>query len=143
MKSFAIFLSLAVVACFAFADDDPYASPDWGYAYWDPHYIPDSSPEALHTFHDEMIPMMEARGHAESAYIRENAWDLYLAAKDVPGSLDGGTHYQSKYYNKAARELVRDCKELHTLAYGAPSWVLYDKMREVESDFLRCASLSE
>ncbi len=122
---------------------DPYANPDWGYSFTDPHYLPSCAPCELAAFWNKMIPMLEARGSAESAYLREHSKELLVYAREVKGSLEGGTKYQRKFYNEAAADLVRACKELHVLSYGAPSPSLYSEMRKVEDAYVRLANLCE
>ena len=132
--------------CDSRCDND---QPDWGYAYQNPHYVPDCAPKALHHFHDVFIPMYEARHSKESAYLREYACELYYAAKDVPGSL---TDYSScschsgdqrKHFNRAAHDLVKSCKRLKEVAWGGANAEVYDQMRQIERDYLRVANLSE
>lgn len=122
---------------------DPYASPDWGYSFTDPHYLPCCAPVELEAFWHKFIPMLEARGSAESAYLRENSKELLAYARDVKGSLDYGTRYQKKFYNEAAADLVRACKELYVLSYGAPSPALYSEMHKVQDAYVRLANLCE
>lgn len=123
--------------------------PDWGYAYQNPHYIPESAPPALQRFHDVFIPMYEARHSKESAYIRESASDLYNVARDIPGSLvhnrTGESHSieQLKHFNQAAKDLVRSCKQLKKIVHGGANAEVYDQMRQIERDYLRVANLSE
>jgi len=136
-------LALLLFGTVAWAADDPYADPDWGYSFTDPHYLPSSAPAELEAFWHKMIPMLEARGSVESAYLRENSKELLSYARDVKGSLENGSKYQRHFYNKAAADLVRSCKELHTLSYGAPSPALYSEMRKVEDAYVRLANLCE
>ena len=151
------YLSLAIVlfgSAVAWAGDccekercsgscDHYANPDWGYSYTNAHYLPDNPPAELEAFWHKMIPMIEARHTAESAYLREYSKELLDYARDVPGSLEGGSSYQRHFYNKAAKDLVRSCKELYVLSYGAPSASLYSEMREVQDAYVRLANLCE
>ncbi|MBU0690672.1 hypothetical protein KKH18_02555 [bacterium] len=143
MRTLLICLLCAGLTFAAFASDDPYADPDWGYSFNDPHYIPDSAPEALQVFYNEMVPMLEARKSAESAYLREYAEALFQASREVPGSLEDGTYHQRKHYNRAARSLRQNCKELRELAHGGSTQALYKEMREIEADFVRLANLSD
>lgn len=122
---------------------DPYARPDWGYSYTNGHYLPDCPPCELKAFWNVMIPMLEARHSAESAYLRENSKCLLEHAREVKGSLRHGTRYQRHFYNEAAADLVRACKELHVLSYGAPSASLYSEMNKVEEAYVRLANLCE
>ncbi len=151
------YLSLAIVlfgSAVAWAGDcrhekkgccegDPYANPDWGYSYTNPHYLPDNPPAELEAFWHKMIPMSEARHSGESAYLREYSKELLDYARDVKGSLDNGSRYQRHFYNKAAADLVRSCKELHIMSYGAPSSTLYSEMHKVEEAYVRLANLCE
>ncbi|MBK6909736.1 MAG: hypothetical protein IPK53_06630 [bacterium] len=123
--------------------EDPYANPDWGYSYRNAHYLPDNPPAELEAFWHKLIPMLEARHTAESAYLREYSKELLTYARDVKGSLDEGTRYQKHFYNEAAADLVRACKELHVLSYGAPSPSLYAEMHKVEEAYVRLANLCE
>lgn len=143
MRTLLICLLCAGLSCAAFASDDPYADPDWGYSFNDPHYIPDAAPTALHAFYDEMVPMLEARKSSESAYLREYAEALFQASRDVPGSLDNGTYHQRLHYNRAARSLRHNCKQLRELAHGGSTQALYQEMREIEADFVRLANLAD
>ena len=99
-------LALLLFGTAAMAADDPYADPDWGYSFMDPHYLPTSAPAELEAFWNKFIPMLEANWSAESAYLRENSKELLSYARDVKGSLDDGTPYQKKFYNEAAADLV-------------------------------------
>lgn len=123
--------------------------PDWGYAYQNPHYIPDSAPPALQRFHEVFIPLYEARHSKESAYIRENASDLYSVARDILGSLvrvgtaESHSNKQLKHFNQAAKDLVRSCKQLKKIVHGGANAEVYDQMRQIERDYLRVANLSE
>lgn len=139
------FSIIALVLCgaAAFANDDPYADPDWGYSYNDPHYLPDNPPAELEAFWHKFIPMLEAEWSGESAYLREHSKELLTYARDVKGSLENGTKYQRHFYNVAAADLVRACKELHLLSYGAPSAALYSEMNKVEDAYIRLANLCE
>lgn len=123
--------------------DDPYADPDWGYSYNNAHYLPDNPPAELEAFWHKMIPMLEARHTAESAYLREYSKELLCYARDVKGSLEGGTRYQRHFYNEAAADLVRACKELHVQSYGGRSAALYSEMHKVEDAYIRLANLCE
>ncbi|MCB1058632.1 MAG: hypothetical protein KDB65_00240 [Calditrichaeota bacterium] len=136
-------LALLLFGTAAMAADDPYADPDWGYSFMDPHYLPTSAPAELEAFWNKFIPMLEANWSAESAYLRENSKELLSYARDVKGSLDDGTPYQKKFYNEAAADLVRACKELRTLSYGAPSAALYSEMHKVSDAYIRLANLCE
>lgn len=136
-------LALLLFGTAAMATDDPYADPDWGYSFTDPHYLPTSAPAELEAFWNKFIPMLEAEWSAESAYLRENSKELLSYARDVKGSLENGTPYQTKFYNEAASDLVRACKELRTLSYGAPSAALYSEMHKVEDAYIRLANLCE
>lgn len=145
MTNLRFYLLALVLLCatVAFAADDPYADPDWGYSYTNPHYLPDNPPAELEAFWHKMIPMMEARHSGESAYLREYSKELLNLARDVKGSLEGGSSYQRHFYNKAASDLIRACKELHVLSYGAPSHSLYSEMHVVEEAYVRLANLCE
>ena len=143
MKSLLICLLCAGFAIAAFAADDPYADPDWGYAFNDPHYISDGAPDVLVAFYNEMVPMMEARKSSESAYLREYADALFQAAREVPGSLEDGTYHQRKHYNHAARSLRRNCKDLRELAHGGSTQALYWEMKQIEADFVKLSNLSD
>jgi hypothetical protein len=143
MRTLIFCLLCAGLSLPVFADDDPCVDPDWGYSFNDPHYISDNAPPALADFYDRLIPMLEARKSAESAYLREHAEELYLASKEVAGSLECGTDHQRKHFNRAARSLRGNCAELMELAHGAQSRVLYKEMREIEADFVRLSNLSE
>jgi hypothetical protein len=131
------------LASFAGDSDDPYADPDWGYSFNDPHYISANAPQELLSFYDQMVPMIEARKSAESAYLRQYAADLYEVSRYVAGSLEDGTKHQRKHYNRAARSLRQNCAELRELSHGASSASLYGEMKEIEADFVRLANLSE
>ncbi len=138
-----LLLCVTLLTCAAWANEDPYASPDWGYSFNNAHYLPHAAPPALEAFWHKLIPMVEARHTAESAYLREYSAELLDYARDVKGSLDGGSKYQRHFYNKAASDLVRSCKELHKLSYGGPSHALYAEMRSVEEAYIRLANLCE
>lgn len=122
---------------------DLYKHPDWGYSYNDPHYLSSCAPCELKCFWEIMIPMLEARKSAESAYLRENSDRLLYCAKKVPGSLEWGTYHQRKHYNRAAKELVRGCENLRELSWGASSSSLYSEMKQVEASFVRLNNLCE
>jgi hypothetical protein len=143
MRTLFICLLCAGLSFSAFASDDPYADPDWGYAYNDPHYIPDTAPAALQAFYDKMVPMMEARKSAESAYLREYADALFQTAREVPGSLENGTYHQRKHYNTAAHSLRANCKDLRELAHGGSTDALYWEMKQIEADFVKLSNLSD
>ncbi len=143
MRTLLVCLLCAGLSIAAFASDDPYADPDWGYSYNDPHYIPDSAPEALHVFYDEMVPMLEARKSSESAYLREYADALFQASRKVSGSLEDGTYHQRKHFNRAAKSLRRNCKDLRELAHGGTTQALYWEMKQIEADFVRLSNLSD
>jgi hypothetical protein len=118
--------------------------PDWGYAYQNPHYVPDNAPPAVRSFHDAFIPMYEARHSRESAYIRENACQLYDAARAVPGSLTSyASADQRQHFNRAAKDLVRSCQRLKEIVHGGANAEVYDQMHQIERDYLRVANLSE
>lgn len=153
-----IIVFLLVIAVFAFAGDNcgnncgaskgccgskAGCGPDWGYAYNDAHYIPDCSPQPMRVFHEKLIPMIEARKSNESAYIREYADQLYRASKQVPGSLKACDRSIRKAYNQAAKNLVRNCKQLRHLAYGGATWELYNQVREIEADMIQLANLAD
>jgi hypothetical protein len=143
MRTLIFCLLCAGLSISAFADDDPYIDPDWGYSFNDPHYLSDNAPLPLKDFYDLFIPMLEARKSSESAYLREHAEDLYLASRDVAGSLENGTDHQRKHFNHAARSLRANCAELMELVHGGQSRVLYKEMREIEADFVRLSNLCE
>src|SRR3989339_828677 len=117
MRTLILCLLCAGLSLSAFATDDPYADPDWGYAFNDPHYLSANSPQPLADFYDVFVPMLEAHKSAESAYLREHADDLYKASKEVAGSLENGTPHQRKHFNRAARSLCGNCADLKELAH--------------------------
>ncbi len=143
LRHFIALTAFLLLASGAFASDEDYDRPNWGYTFIDAHYTPWNCPEELATFHDQLVPMMEARGHVESAYIREYADALYRASKDVGGSLSHDNADIRKHYNRAARELVRHCARLREIVYGAPSAHLYSEMEAIENTYIRLAALAD
>ncbi len=125
-------------------------NPDWGYAYQNPHYLPDCASKSLQCFHNAFIPMYEARHSKESAYLRENACELYYAAKRITdGSYDDcclkccSDPAQQKHYKRAVKDLQKSCKRLKEVAWGGANAEVYDQMRQIERDYIRVANLSE
>jgi hypothetical protein len=142
MRRFLPLLLIAVVVLFS-AGVSAADKPDWGYTWIDAHYVPDNAPVELKDFHTAFVPMLEARGSAESAYLRENADELYRLAKDVPGSWSSDDHDLRKHYNRAAHDLVKNCARLREIAFGGPSGEVYATMKRVEDNFLRLANLCQ
>lgn len=145
MKITRIFLlaSLLVWALPGWADDDNADRPDWGYTWIDAHYLPDKASTELKDFWNAFVPMMEARTHAESAYIREHAEELYHLAKQVPGTLDSESGYNKKYYNRAARAMAKHADRLRDVVYGSPSSVLYEEMKAIEDNYIRLCNFCD
>jgi hypothetical protein len=146
----AIFLAVLIIfsaACACSNGDNGCKSkcdpPDWGYTYQSAEFAPSEAPCTVKAFHEKLIPLMEARWSHESAYIYENACELYCAAKKVPGSLKCACDTQKKHFNNAARDLVSDCARLKEIAYGAPASVIYKQVQTIEDDFVRICNLSE
>jgi hypothetical protein len=117
--------------------------PDWGYTYQTAEFAPDHAPCAVKTFHDKLIPLMEARWSHESSYIYDNACELYCAAKKVPGSLKTCCDKQKEHFNNAAHDLVHDCARLKEIAHGASSRMMYDQIKLIEDDYIRVCNLTE
>ncbi len=127
-----------------------YDNPDWGYSYQNPHYLPDGASRALRCFHNAFIPMYEARHSRESAYLRENANELYCAAKRITdGKYEDcsmrccSDPAQKKHYKRAVKDLVKSCARLKEVAWGGANAEVYDQMRQIENDYIRVANLSE
>ncbi|MBI5059434.1 hypothetical protein HZB60_06600 [candidate division KSB1 bacterium] len=142
MRRFLPLLLIIFVALFvggARAED----KPDWGYTWIDAHYVPDNAPDELKSFHEVFIPMLEARGSAESAYLREHADNMYRLSKQVRGSWNSDDGDLRKHFNRAAHDLVSHCAKLREQAFGGSSPVVYQTMKDVEHDYLRLANLCE
>lgn len=127
-----------------------YESPDWGYSYQNPHYLPDNASRALRCFHNVFIPMYEAKHSRESAYLRENAGELFCAAKRLTDAKCDNCSMkccddpvQKKHYKRAVKDLVKSCARLKEVAWGGANAEVYDQMRQVERDYIRVANLSE
>jgi hypothetical protein len=139
-----IFAGLFLTAVsLSWASDNQEDRPDWGYTWIDAHYLPDNASDELKEFWNAFVPMMEARTHAESAYIREYAADLYKLAKQVPGTLDTDNGYNKKYYNRSAHQIVKHAARLKDVVYGSPSSVLYEEMKAIEDNYIRLCNFCD
>lgn len=117
--------------------------PDWGYAYQTADFYPDTAPRELKQFHKVLIPVREARKSGETAYVRENARQLYKAAKRVRKSRPDVAPVQRKHYAQAARELVSDSKRLKRIVHGGSDDAVIAQVKCIEEDFIRLANLSD
>ena len=154
MRSFLLTIVLAFSVSFALAGDNcggcskschtKCGGPDWAVTYNSAFYMPDCAPEALEDFQEALIPVIEARRSMEEAYIRENAGCLYRASKEVAKMHEECcSKMDRKHYKRAAKDLVRDCKQLKELAYGGSSSALYEHVKNIEQDFIRLSNLCE
>lgn len=125
------------------AGDNQEDRPDWGYTWIDAHYLPDNASPELKEFWNALIPMIEARTHAESAYIREHAADLHKLAKQVPGTLDSDNGYNKKYYNRSAKAITKHSARLKDVVYGSPSSVIYEEMKAIEDNYIRLCNFCD
>jgi len=117
--------------------------PEWAYSYESADFYPDAAPRELKDFHGVLLPMREARKSGETAYVRENARQLYDAAKEVKSSRPCVDKMQQKHYATAAKELVRDSKRLKEMVHGGSNDAVMEQVTRIEEDFVRLANLAE
>lgn len=116
---------------------------DWAYTYDSPDFYPNAAPRELKNFHSVLLPIREARKSGETAYVRENARQLYDAAKEVKDSRPCVDKMQQKHYATAAKELVRDSKRLKEMVHGGSNDAVMELVTQIEEDFVRLANLAE